>query len=387
MEYIAKTMAGLESVLAEELLALGAQDVQPAKRAVQFTGDLQLMYRANFELRTALRILQPIADFTANDDKSLYHRISEIDWSAYFGLDDTFAIDAVVNSPVFRHSQYVALNTKDAIADQFRRLHGQRPSVDTRQPNVRIHIHVFENRFNLALDSSGESLHRRGYRADALEAPLNEVLAAGLIALSGWQADCTFLDPMCGSGTILMEAALLANKIPPQWRRSTFGFTGWKNFDPELWAAVKAEAMAKRKTFHLPIMGYDRDPRAINRTTQNAKAAGLSNKISVHRTSFELLEPPPPPGIVIMNPPYDERLGVTDVEELYEMIGSRFKHAFAGYQAWLISSNMPALKKIGLRPSRKYTVFNGPLECRYLGFDLYEGSKKQKEEKQENHDS
>lgn len=375
MEYIVKTMAGLEEVLASELKALG---VEPTvlKRAVSFNGELEHLYRANFELRTAIRVLQPVSVFRARTEDELYRKIGAIDWSEYMKLEDTLAVDGAVNSPYFRHSKYVALKTKDAIVDQFRNNTGRRPDVDINNPKLRINVHIGDETVTVALDTSGESLHKRGYRHETLEAPINEVLAAGMILLSGWQGDSNFIDPMCGSGTILIEAAMYAMHLPPQWQRNHFGFMSWRNFDRTLWEKVKAEALAKKQSFDHQFLGFDQDFKAISVSRRNAMSAGLEEELAFQRSTFQRLTPPPGPGIVVMNPPYDERLGIDDIKVFYKEIGDRLKQAFSGYQAWIISSNPEAVKSIGLKSSRKYVLFNGPLECRFLGFDLYEGSRK-----------
>lgn len=377
MNFIAKTLAGLEPVLMEELKNIGAEEIRPGKRAVFFEGTLETMYRANLELRTALRILTPISELRVRNEDDLYRKIQTIDWSEYLEVEGTLAVDAVVASELLRHSKYVALKTKDAIVDQFRDKTGERPNVDINNPDLRINIHVHDNEVTVALDSSGDSLHRRGYRVDSVDAPINEVLAAGMILLSGWQKDCLFLDPMCGSGTIAIEAALYAYNIPPQQYREHFGFMNWKNFDPELWDQVKKNAEAARFDFKYPIYAYDKDFRAFKVANMNAMAAGLEGKIVIERVAFEKMNPPAGPGILMMNPPYDERLPIEQAEDFYQSIGDRFKQAYPGYSAWVISSNLEALKSIGLRPSRRFSLINGKLDCKFLKFDLYAGSKRQ----------
>jgi len=376
MLYLAKTLAGLEEVLAHELAALGAQDITPLKRAVQFSGDQKLLYRANYELRTAIRIIQPIATFRARNEMELYRQVYDINWPSILQLQDTFAIDAATNSEIFRHSKYASLKMKDAIADRFRNQTGRRPDVDPQNPVKRLNLHIYQEQCTVSLDSSGDSLHKRGYRAEALEAPINEVLAAGIILLTGWQADRHFIDPMCGSGTLLLEAAMIARQVPPQMKRRTFGFMRWADFDAGLWMQVKREAKARIKPFEHQLWGSDNDLRAIALTRSNAAEAGLEQYLSLQAAEFEQIHPPDPPGIVVMNPPYDERLQVDDVTQLYKSIGDKLKSSFSGYEAWIISANADAVKHIGLKASKKYTLFNGPLECKLLRFDMYEGSKK-----------
>lgn len=376
MQIIAKTFAGLEEVLAQELRNLGAQEVVLLKRGVQFEGDTQLLYQANLELRTALRILVPIKTFHANHENILYRKVRQVDWSNYLGLQNTFAIDAVTHSPHFKHSKYVALKSKDAIVDQFRHKLGKRPNVDTKNPDLRIHIHINQNKGTVLLDSSGEPLYKRGYRQDTLAAPINEVLAAGILLLSGWQGDKPLIDPMCGSGTIPIEAALLATQTPPLIFRQQFGFMKWKDFDANLWQKVNEVARAKIHHTAPPIFGYDKDFKAIRVSQYNAIAAKVDGKIQFERKSFESLIPTTQNGLLLSNPPYDERLNKGNINALYKTIGDQLKKHFAGFEAWIISSNMEAFKHVGLRPSKKIPLFNGPLECKLQKYELYRGSKK-----------
>jgi len=373
---IIKTLQGLETVLAAELETLGATDIQPLKRAVSCRGDRRLMYRANYELRTALRVLVPFHSFRATNEKSYYRAVREIDWSRYLDAKDTLAVEATVSGDYFRHSQYAALLTKDAIVDQFRDRLGRRPDVNLETPTLRIHVRIFGSQCDLLLDSSGDSLHKRGYRRDTVEAPLNEVLAAGMILLTGWKGDSTFVDPMCGSGTIPIEAAMLAMDIPAQYKReSTLGFFRWKDFDKKLWQDVKSAADARIHPPAFPILASDMDSRARNATTINLMSAGLEHVVQAEKIPFEKLVPPAETGILIANPPYDERLQIEDVADFYKSIGDRLKQNWAGWQAWLISSNMEAWKSFGLRPSRKITLVNGSLDCYFQKFELYAGKK------------
>lgn len=379
MNLTATTIQGLEEILAQELEALGAADIRIQKRAVEFTGDQRLLYRANYELRTAIRILMPIEHFRVRHESGLYSKIKKIDWSQYMGLKDTLAVDGVTQSRYFNHSKYVALKTKDAIVDQFRDKFGKRPNVNPVSPSLRINIHINEDNCTVSLDASGDSLHRRGYRRETLEAPINEVLAAGMIILSGWKKDCDFIDPMCGSGTLLVEAAMIARNIPPQKHRTIrFGFQNWKDFDPQLWASIKKEADARIRDFDYKILGYDQDFKAVRVSERNIMCADLEGKIEVERQKFEKFEPSSSKGIILTNPPYEERIKTGDIDNLYSLIGDRLKQHFSGFQAWIISSNLEAIKKIGLRPSRKITLYNGPLLCKFLKFEMYAGSKKQK---------
>ncbi|MBK8967727.1 MAG: class I SAM-dependent RNA methyltransferase [Lewinellaceae bacterium] len=373
--FIIKTLQGLEPVLAAELDALGATDILELKRAVSCSGDQRLLYRANYELRTALRVLVPVHGFRAQDEKSFYRGIQSVDWNQYMGVMDTLAIDATVSGAYFKHSHYVSLLAKDAIVDQFRDRFGRRPSVNLDAPTLRLHVRIHGNQCDLLLDSSGDSLHKRGYRRDIVEAPVNEVLAAGMILLTGWTGDSTFIDPMCGSGTLPIEAAMIAMHIPPQRNREGFGFFRWKDFDKKLWQEVKSAADAQIREPQCQIFASDMDIRARNATAINLMSAGLEQVIQLEKKSFEKLAPPEVPGILITNPPYDERLKVDEIAAFYQSIGDRLKQVWPGWTAWLISSNMDAWKKFGLRPSRKITLFNGPLECFFQKFDLYAGKK------------
>ncbi|MEO6037948.1 MAG: class I SAM-dependent RNA methyltransferase [Saprospiraceae bacterium] len=379
-EIIAKTFAGLEAVLADELQALGATNIRVIKRAVVFAGDTQLLYRANYELRTALRILVPIHSFSANCERDLYKGVRNIDWSNYMQVSDTLAVDAVAQGEIFRHSQYVALLTKDAIVDQFRDRYQRRPNVNTLTPGLRVNVHVLGNHCDITLDATAGSLHRRNYRRDTVEAPLNEVLAAGMVLLSGWNALGPFVDPMCGSGTLAIEAALLALRIPPQFMRANFGFFKWPDFDRKVWESVKKAADAgAQKSFEFPIIASDKDTRARNAAAVNVLSAGLENVIQVEKMPFEKVQPPVPPGTLVTNPPYDERLKLEDTAEFYRGIGDTLKKNWPDWNAWLISSNRDALKSVGLRPSKRVTLFNGALECSFQKFELYTGSRRKEE--------
>ncbi|MFK7933216.1 MAG: class I SAM-dependent RNA methyltransferase [Saprospiraceae bacterium] len=375
--FTAITFAGLESVLANELRALGATDVEQLTRAVRFSGDQKLMYRANYELSTALRILQPFASFRTKHENHFYKKVYEIDWQKYLDGQQTFAVAAVTQSKYFTHSKYLALKTKDAIVDQFRERTGRRPSINRVTPDLELHVHISrDNLCTLSINTSGDPLFKRGYRVDTVDAPINEVLAAGMIRLAGWKADCDFIDPMCGSGTFLIEAAQYAYNIAPQRHRKRFGFMNRANFDAELWLEVKREAIARERDFAHQIIGHDKDFQAIRITGRNVMAAGLDGKITTSRKLFEKLEPSADGGLVMMNPPYDERLGVKDINAFYEMLGDRMKQHFAGYRVWLISSNKEAIKHVGLRPSKKKTLYNGALECKFLEYEMYAGSRR-----------
>lgn len=368
---LAKTLAGLEPVLADELLALGATGIRPLKRAVAFNGDYRLLYRANYELRTALRILLPIHSFSAHNERAFYEAVRQINWAKHMNVGDTLAVDAVAQGEVFRHSQYLGLLTKDAIVDQFRDRYNRRPNVSTIGPSLRINVHVQGAHADISLDASGDSLHRRNYRRDTVEAPLNEVLAAGMVLLSGWNGQGSFVDPMCGSGTLPIEAAMLATNTPPQIKRESFGFFKWPDFDQKLWKQVKNEADAKIQPFEFQILAADKDPRARNATSLNLMSAGLENVVRVEKMPFEKFDAPEPPGTLLMNPPYDERLKVEDTIAFYKGIGDVLKKRWPGWTAWVISSNRDAIKHVGLQAAKKISLFNGALECSFQKFEMY----------------
>lgn len=376
--FIAKTISGLEEVLAAELTGLGASNVQLLKRAVGFDGDKRMLYKANYCLRTAQRILMPIFSFQLADDEDLYNQVNSYPWENYLSLQKTLAVDAVVTDSELTHSHFVALRTKDGIVDRFRTLNnGRRPSVDVDNPNVRINIHINGSVCDVSLDSSGASLHKRGYRVSNAEAPMSEVLAAGLIQLSGWKRDGHFIDPMCGSGTLLIEAAMFANNFPAGMYRKEFGFMHWPDFDQELWDEVTGEALDQQTEFEYQIIGSDISPKNLGSARANLKAARLHKDVRIHVSPFAALQPPKgKTGIIIINPPYGERIRLNDIIGLYKSIGNTLKQEFAGYQAWVISSDQKALSFIGLRPTGKHTVFNGQLECRFVHYDLYKGSKR-----------
>ena len=374
---VAKTFAGLEEVLAKELNDLGAENVKILNRAVSFTGDKAMMYRANYWLRTALCILKPIAEFDAKDEDTYYKEIGRIDWDEYLTLDQTFAISATTHSSIFTHSQYASLKAKDAIADQFRRRTGKRPNVDTEKPDLRIEIHIAEKHVTVLLNSSGEPLYKRGYRQASVKAPINEVLAAGMIMLSGWNGQTDFIDPMCGSGTLLIEAALLAYGIAPGTYRNSFAFEKWSDFDADLFADISDETL-NVPPFEHTIVGSDIAPGAIKAAEINIKAAFLSKKVSVSLHNFFDLRPKNI-GTIVTNPPYGERLQPNDLRIFYQKIGDKLKMDFTGYEAWIIGSNTELMNFIGLRPERKIKLYNGALECSFRKFTLYNGKKGQHE--------
>ncbi|SHF11794.1 putative N6-adenine-specific DNA methylase [Bacteroides luti] len=374
-ELIAKTFQGLEEVLAEELTNLGANDVQIGRRMVSFSGDKEMMYRANFCLRTAIRILKPIKHFNAKDADEVYNQIKKINWEEYLDADKTFAVDAVVFSEEFRHSKFVAYKVKDAIVDYFKDLNGKRPSVRINKPDVLLNIHIAQNKCTLSLDSSGESLHRRGYRQEAVEAPLNEVLAAGMILMTGWHGQCDLIDPMCGSGTIPIEAALIARNIAPGVFRKEFAFERWKDFDQEMFDNIYNDDSQEREFDH-KIFGYDNNPQAHEIAINNVKAAGLSKEIILKLQPFQQFEKPKEKSVIVMNPPYGERISTRDLLGLYQMIGERLKHAFTDQDAWILSYREECFDQIGLKPSRKIPLFNGSLECEFRKYQIFGGKYK-----------
>lgn len=380
MQFIAKTFSGLEELLAEEIKVLGGKNIQLLTRGVQFEGDKKLLYRANYELRTALRILVPVASFQVSSDNVLYEKVRDINWHQWMNVDNTLAVDAVTFSENLNHSHFIALRTKDAIVDQFRGRTGKRPSIDTEKPDLAIQVHIGrEDLCTVSLDSSGVSLHQRGTKLLSTAAPVNEVLAAGMILLSGWDKKTPLMDFMCGSGTILMEAAMILRNIPPQLKREYFSFHHWKDFDPALWSEVVKEAQERIVTAPRLIYGIDINKNAVNKAIANIQGAGLEDVIQIESRSFQLSPPPADNGVIITNPPYGERLN--DDQEvlngLYRAIGDKLKQDYKGWWAWLISSNTQALKHIGLHPTKKRTLFNGPLECKFLGYELFQGKRKE----------
>ena len=374
-EIIATTVFGLEEVLAAELREIGATDIEILSRAVRYKGDKAMLYKSNLLLRTAVKVLQPIKTFTADNDQQLYDKIKRIDWNDYFSYNKTFAIDGSTYGDVFTHSKFIALKSKDAIADQFREKYSIRPSVDTENPDIRINVHINDRTVVVSIDSSGLPLSKRNYRLAQNEAPINEVLAAGIILLSGWDKKCDFIDPMCGSGTFPIEAAMLANNIP-SGRNRKFGFETWGNFDVDLWNQIKDEAESKIISSDVKIFANDNDNSALSIASANAKRAGVYELITFDYIDFFHTSHNTGKGLVIMNPPYGERLKVDEITNFYQDIGSRLKHFYMGCDAWIISANYEALKNFGLRTSRKIKLFNGPLECRLQKYELYQGSKK-----------
>ena len=375
MRFIAKTLYGLEKVLSEELSILGADNVQIANRAVSFEGDMGLLYKVNYCLRTALSILMPIADFRIRSKDDLYKAGTKIEWDRYMDADDTFSIVPVINSPHFGHTGYAGLILKDSIADTFRKQTGRRPSVDTENPRLLINLHISNDQVTISLDSSVVPLFKRGYRQEQSVAPLNEVLAAGILLLSGWNAASTFTDPMCGSGTFPIEAALMACKIPPGKFRKFFGFQRWRDFDEDLFQKVVLENNKKIQSSPVKIFGSDISGETLQFAKTNVAKAGLNDAISLEISDFKDLRSEEG-GLVFINPPYGQRIQPEEIDSLYSMIGTTLKHNFPGSTAWLISSNKESLKHVGLKPKEKHILFNGALECILLKYEMYSGTKK-----------
>lgn len=373
---VAKTFFGFEEILAKELLQLGAQQIKPGNRMVSFVGDLGFLYKANLCLRTALKILKPIHTARVQDEDALYQLFYDFPWEDFLDVDSKFVIDSVVHGTLFTHSQFASQKAKDGLVDQFRDRYNERPSVDLNRPDLRINLHIQEDFCTVSLDSSGASLHHRGYRTATNIAPLNEVLAAGLIQLSGWKGKTDFLDPMCGSGTIVIEAAMFASNIPANINRKQFAFEKWTDWDADLFEKIQESQLKRIKNPGIQIIGSDKAPSAIEKATINVENANLSEFITLEKKDFfQIDKETSGPLHLLTNPPYGERLD-GDMNALYQGIGDAFKQSFPNTQAWLISSNMEALKCVGLRPSRKIKLFNGKLESRLMFYPIYEGTKR-----------
>lgn len=374
--YTVKTFAGLEPLLAQELEQLQIKNVKIRRRAVSFTGTDADMFKANYFCRTAVTVLRQLTSFKAQNPDELYAAALAYPWDKVFHHSKTFSIETTVHSPLFTHSQFATFKLKDAIADYFRHNYGVRPNVETKAPDLIINLHISDNNCDISLNSSGDHLFKRGYRKQTMQAPINEVLAAGMIMLSGWDGSTDFIDPMCGSGTIPIEAAMIACNIPPGMFRNQFGFEKWEGFDEALFKQVTVD-MINEKPFNHTIWGFDISKDAVHIARENVKNAYLSKLIRIEQRSFDDLQASefPSEGLIITNPPYGERLRPEDIDDLYKRFGDVLKKQFAGYTAWIISADSTALKNVGLRTSEKHTLFNGPLVCGYHRFDLYHGSK------------
>lgn len=377
---LAKTLFGLEDVLAKELKVLGAQEVTPVVRGATFKGDIGFLYKANLWLRTAVRILVPLTEFKVRSQDDLYKQLYNIAWEDYFEVDKTIVIDATANESFFRNSLFIAQLSKDAIVDRFRDKMGKRPSVSTREPDIRINLYIHKEKVVVSMDASGDSLHKRGYRNTVDRAPINEVLAAGIIQLTDWDRHAPLIDPMCGSGTFPIEAAMLAYNIPPGIFRKDFCFKNWKNFDASLYDLIFEKALEKEKNHHYPIMGFDKLPSVLRKAEQNVGNALMEEQINLGQADFFTNERPEAAGrrgILLFNPPYGIKIEA-NIPELYKNIGDAMKQHWAGYTAYIFTSSMEGIKHIGLRPSRKIRLYNGKLESYLLKYDLYEGTKKRR---------
>lgn len=372
-----KTFFGLEPILAEELKKLGGRNVEIKNRAVNCEGDLGFLYKINYSCRTALKILVPIKSFKAFNEDRFYDRLFDVQWDEYMSIDQSFAIDATVNSERFSHSQFMTLKMKDAIVDFFKMKYKERPNVDSKNPDIKFHLHIDRELVVISLDSSGDPLFKRGYRQIQTEAPINEVLASGLLQIAGWDGKGNFLDPMCGSGTLLIEAAMIAMDLPAQIFRKKFAFQNWKNYDAELFKTIKEFRINRVKEFTGKIVGYDIDLKALDAAKTNIEFAEMEDVIEVRKQNFFDSKKDLFPLLMVFNPPYNERIAI-DVEDFYKKIGDTFKQNYPNTLAWLITSDLEASKKIGLRPSRKVKLFNGKLETRFLQYEMYEGTKKAK---------
>ncbi|MCC7302375.1 MAG: class I SAM-dependent RNA methyltransferase [Bacteroidia bacterium] len=387
LPFLATTLAGLEEVLGNELLGLGARDIKIATRAVSFAGDKGFLYKANLNLHTAIRILVPFQQFKARNSDQLYEQVLKLPWEDLIDVRKTLAVNAAIHSPFFNHTLFVSQKVKDGIIDRIREKKGARPSVDLEAPDFPIHIHIREDQCTLSLDSSGESLHKRGYRSATNIAPMNEVLAAGLVALSGWDQRSAFIDPMCGSGTIAIEAALFAARIPPGYFRMSgiskqiqpFAFMGWDNFDAELWEKIYQSSVNKIRESDIDIFASDVSPNVLKKAKENIRNSRTGDMIHVSGSDFRDLRPPEGarPGVIVINPPYGERMDKDDLNLLYKEMGDALKKNWTGYTCWIISPDKEAVQHLGLHASRKITLFNGSLECKYMKFEMYTGSKKQ----------
>ncbi|BFP42692.1 THUMP domain-containing protein [Flavobacteriaceae bacterium GF1] len=375
---LAKTLFGFEPLLAKELRNLGASNVREGNRMVTFEGDTGFMYKANLCLRTALKVLKPLHKFKVTNEKQFYRELYQMDWPSIFKPDRTFAFDTTMHTEVFKNSMFVSLKAKDALVDKFRAMGLQRPNVDSQHADVRINIHIQDTFCTVSLDSSGNSLHQRGYRKAVNIAPINEVLAAGLLLMSGWDGRTHFLDPMCGSGTLLIEAAMIACNIPANINRDHYAFMNWNDFDQELFQKIVESSLNRTREFHHRILGYDKAPSAVRKTMENVQHANLSEYVTIERKDFFRTEKSNSgPLHVVFNPPYGERLNV-DIPTFYGKLGDTLKRHYPNTNAWFITSNMDALKYVGLRPSKKIKVFNGKLESRLVFYEMYEGSRKKK---------
>ncbi|WP_143884490.1 THUMP domain-containing class I SAM-dependent RNA methyltransferase [Chryseobacterium binzhouense] len=370
-----KTFFGLEPILAEEIKKLGGRNVEIKNRAVNCEGDLGFLYKINYSARTALKIIIPVLEFKAFNESKFYDKLFKFEWDQFMDVDQTFAIDSTVNSEKFKHSQFMTFKMKDAIVDYFQNKYHKRPSIETKFPDIKFHLHIDRELVTISLDSSGDPLFKRGYRKEQGEAPINEVLASGMLQLAGWDGKGNFLDPMCGSGTLLIEAAMIALDLPAQIFRRRFAFQNWKNYDADLFSKIKEVRVNRIKEFNGKIVGYDIDARMLNAAKTNIESAEMEDIIEVRKQNFFDSKKELFPLLMVFNPPYDERISIND-DDFYKKVGDTFKTNYPNTLAWLISSDLEAVKKIGLRPSRKIKLYNGKLETRFLQYEMYEGTKK-----------
>ncbi len=376
-EMTAKTLGGLEPILEKELRILGAQDIKVLKRAVSFKGDKGFLYKANLWLRTAIRIYVPIGNYQLRNQEDLYKKVQLIEWEKYMAVTQSFRIDATVYSELFSNSKFVEQKTKDAVVDYFRDKFGERPDVDLQDPKIRIHIHLSDRFLTINLDSSGDPLFKRGYRTEVGFAPINEVLAAGILQLTGWQPHRPLLDPMCGSGTFLIEAALIAQNMPPNIYRDEFGFMNWPDYDEELHELIEESAFKKTRNPEFKIFGRDKDPNMVEKCRANLKTALFDEVIEAKHIEFIDSKPPTERGVIIMNPPYDMRLR-SDNEELYGQIGKTLKHNYPGWEVWIITADLDSVRYIGLRPTRKIALKNGPLDSKLFKYEMFAGKRNER---------
>lgn len=377
MEIIAKTLAGLEEVLAAEVRDIGGLDIEIISRAVRYHGSKSILYKSNYLLRSALRVLVPMWSFEANSEDELYDHVYEYDWPQWISPSQTFAIDSVVSSDIFTHSKYIALKTKDAIVDKIRDIKGERPQVELKHPDKRINLHIHQNQVSISLDSSGASLHRRGYRKKMVKAPINEVLGAGLILMTGYKGERPFYDPMCGSGTLAIEAARIAKNIPPQFAQRQFGFKNWEDFDETLWNKILDNAKSQIKRKAEPVFASDISPYATRNAEINGRVANLRRGISFKHFDFFEYKEVGKSSIIVVNPPYDERLKSRDIRGLYQRIGDHLKKNWTGCDAWVFSGNLDAMKSMGLATSKKVRLQNGAIPSLFAKYEMYKGTKRE----------
>lgn len=372
-----KTLFGFEEMLAKELEEIGVDDIRPANRIVHCKANLKEVYRINLETRLAIHVLVNLVSFRVKNPDELYDRVKDYPWEDLIPLDKTFSIDFTVHSSFFTHGKFASLKMKDALVDRIREVKGARPYVDVEAPDYRLNLHISEHFVNIALDASGESLHKREYRTAAVAAPINEVLAAGIVKISGWKGDIDLIDPMCGSGTLVIEAVLAARNIPSVWFRENFGFMTWENYDAALWEEIRETARAGFTSFNGNVYAYDRSSKAISIAKYNMQNANLDKWINAESLAFENAKPRSNKGMILMNPPYGERMIERDIKEFYKMIGNQLKRNFSGWDAWIISSNENAMKFVGLKPEKKIKLFNGPLEVQLAHYVLFDGGRKE----------